>query len=47
MIRERAKSAIDLRIVFPDRVLGKPLTAAASLNDAIGPMSFLTLLINS
>lgn len=44
---ERAKSAMDPRLTFPERVLGKAVTAAANLNAAIGPIKSLTRMINS
>ena len=44
---DRAKLAIDLRIIFPERVRGSAFTAAAILNDAIGPIEVLTRATNS
>lgn len=44
---ERAKLAIDLRIIFPERVRGNALTAAAILKDAMGPIKLLTRAISS
>lgn len=44
---ERAKSEIDFLIIFPERVRGNPLTAAANLSDAIGPINCRTRIINS
>lgn len=42
-----AKSEIDFLHSFPDLVLGNPLTGADSLKAAIGPISSLTMQINS
>jgi len=39
---DRANIAIDLRIIFPERVLGNAVIAAAIRKDAIGPIIFLT-----
>lgn len=38
----RAKSAMDFRAIFPERVLGKASTPQISLNAATGPTSSRT-----
>lgn len=42
-----AKSDIDFLHVFPDLVLGRPLTATAKRNDAIGPINSRTIVKTS
>ena len=42
-----ARSAMDFRAVFPERVRGNPVTAAATWKAAIGPINSLTILTSS
>lgn len=42
-----ARSEIDFRHIFPERVLGKSFTAVANLKAAIGPTNFLIMCISS
>jgi len=38
---------MDFRAVFPERVRGSPVTAAATRKAAMGPINSLTILISS
>jgi hypothetical protein len=38
---------MDFRAVFPERVRGNPVTAAATWKAAIGPINFRTIFISS
>lgn len=42
-----ARSAMDFRAIFPERVRGNPVTAAATWKAAMGPINSLTTFMSS